>query len=164
MTRKEALEILKPKGTAVEELKATYRLMAFKYHPDRGGNLEVMKLINLAYEFLLENSYCQEEVRVASGSQSSILDEILEVWGKISGLPGISGEVVGTWLWVGGNTFLVKESLKNAGLKFSSNKKSWYWHRSSEFTSRRKFNLTMEDIRNRYGSQLLEPNSKNQLC
>ena len=127
--------------------------MAFKYHPDRGGNLEVMKLINLAYEFLLENSYCQDEVNTANFSHSSILEEILEVWSKVSMLPGIKGECVGTWLWITGNTYPVKESLKAVGLKFSTNKKSWYWHRAVDFAPRKRINLTMEDLRNRYGSQ-----------
>lgn len=162
MTRKEALEILKPEGTSLESLKAAFRKMAFIHHPDKGGSLDMMKLINLAYEYLLENSYCQDEVNMASGK--SILDEILEVWNKISSLPGISGECVGTWLWVSGNTFPVKEILKTVGLKYSNNKKSWYWHRSDEWTPRRKTRLSMADIRNRYGSKILEASTVNQLA
>ena len=161
MTRKEALEILKPEGTSLEALKAAFRKMAFLHHPDKGGSLEVMKLINLAYEYLLENSYCQEDINLGNGK--SILDEIIEVWNKISGLPGISGECVGTWLWVSGNTFPIKDCLKAAGLRFSANKKSWYWHRAEEWAPRRKTRLSMADIRNRYGSQLLETNTANQL-
>ena len=34
----------------MDELKKAYRKLAFKNHPDKGGDLEVMKVINLEYE------------------------------------------------------------------------------------------------------------------
>ena len=34
-------------------VKAAYRQMALKYHPDKGGNNEAMQIINEFYEFIL---------------------------------------------------------------------------------------------------------------
>lgn len=37
------------------EVKKAYRALALKHHPDRGGDQEVMKEINEAYEVLMRN-------------------------------------------------------------------------------------------------------------
>lgn len=34
-------------------------------------------------------------------------------------------ELVGSWLWVSGKTFQVKDSLKDLGFRYSANKLSW---------------------------------------
>ena len=37
---------------SIDDLKHQYKNLAKKYHPDRGGNTEIMKIINLEYEYL----------------------------------------------------------------------------------------------------------------
>ncbi len=39
---------------SLENIKAIYPQMALAFHPDRGGNLEAMKAINLFYQKLVE--------------------------------------------------------------------------------------------------------------
>ena len=41
--------------SSLEEIKRAYRSLALKFHPDRGGNEEHMKVINEAYEYLVKN-------------------------------------------------------------------------------------------------------------
>ena len=38
----------------LEELKAEYRRLAMKYHPDRGGDAETMKAINAEHDEFFE--------------------------------------------------------------------------------------------------------------
>lgn len=38
-----------------EEIKKSYRKLALKHHPDRGGNAETFKLINQAYDVLKDS-------------------------------------------------------------------------------------------------------------
>lgn len=38
------------KSKNLEELKKEYKKLAMMYHPDRGGNIEVMKEINIQYD------------------------------------------------------------------------------------------------------------------
>jgi len=50
----EALEILDlPRFITRDEIKKQYRFLARKYHPDRGGDAEMMERINAAYRLLM---------------------------------------------------------------------------------------------------------------
>ena len=40
-------------------------------------------------------------------------------------LPGLKVELVGAWVWVSGDTFPHKETLKAAGFKWASKRKMW---------------------------------------
>ena len=77
-----------------------------------------------------------------------------EVIEKIIHLPGIDIELCGHWIWVSGDTRPVKETLKAAGLQFASKKIKWYY-RPEEFRITRGGNKTMEQIREKYGSQAI---------
>ena len=59
---------------STEEIKATYKQLAIRNHPDRGGSEEVMKMINLAAETLsnpqLRKDY-DESLRSGQGASQS---------------------------------------------------------------------------------------------
>lgn len=59
---------------STEEIKATYKQLAIRNHPDRGGSEEVMKMINLAAETLsnpqLRKDY-DESLRSGQGANQS---------------------------------------------------------------------------------------------
>ncbi|HZH97186.1 MAG TPA: hypothetical protein VEY06_14940, partial [Flavisolibacter sp.] len=70
---------------------------------------------------------------------------------KIIYLPGIVIEVVGNWIWVTGNTRPLKEVLKAAHFYFAPKKCAWYF-RTEEY-KRRSWGKSLEEIRQRYGSE-----------
>lgn len=41
-----------PRPTTAEELKSLYRKLALEHHPDLGGSEQIMKAINVEYEYL----------------------------------------------------------------------------------------------------------------
>jgi len=154
MTRKEALSILKPAGNTEEDLKAAYRAACRQHHPDHGGNLEMMKLINLSNEFLQTHNWSTWEATNSQGA-ASVADEIMRQWDRVKTWPGIDGEICGTWIWVSGTAWRYKKQLKAAGFKWSSSKAAYYWHPAGyRKKSRRQFQ--MDDIRTMFGSQGLE--------
>ena len=68
-----------------------------------------------------------------------------------NGLQNINIEIVGCWIWVDGNTYEHKDTLKALGFKWAREKKKWYFHTES-FRKRSHKKLSMDDIRNYYGS------------
>jgi hypothetical protein len=139
------------------DVKAIYRRLASKYHPDRaGGCTHKMQLINNALEqfakyFALHATLVIDSQSEANHTDLSLLDTLVK-------LAGVIVEVAGYWIWVSGNTFEHKEILKNLGFKFSKTKKSWYWSPTiSEKKSkiRGKFN-SMNAIRANYSTTRYE--------
>lgn len=83
-------------------------------------------------------------------------DELLrEMLQKVIHLSDITIEIIGNWLWISGNTYQYRKELKELGFKFAGQKKSWYWH-SDAFRKRSHKKLSMDDIRNYYGSTEVE--------
>ena len=74
-----------------------------------------------------------------------------EVLQKIINFDGIEIEIAGQWIWISGNTYSYKKELKEIGFKWASQKKQWFWH-SDKFTKKSHKTLSMDEIRNYYGS------------
>jgi hypothetical protein len=150
MTKKEALTILSPLGNTAEDLKQAYRKAALKYHPDHGGDVEIMKLVNEAYDLLKKETWTIEEKEEAD-QDVSIAEELLQQWNKIKFLYKINGEIAGRWIWVTGETWRHKKILKDIGFRWSPNKFAWYWH-EDDYQKKNGKNYSLDDIRRKYGS------------
>ena len=85
-------------------------------------------------------------------SEDAKLREALQ---QIITFEGINIEIVGCWIWVDGNTYAYKSMLKEIGFKWAREKKKWYFH-TEAFRKRSHKKLSMEDIRNYYGSTEVE--------
>lgn len=148
--------------TTLEELKAQYKKLAFKYHPDCGGDTETMQKINAEYDalhaelkFKHRNAQGEEytsKSRTEWGGTDEAPEEFRDLIDKLIHIPGITVELCGSWLWVTGNTRDVKDDLKALGFRFSSNKSAWYYHRDG-YRKHGKSTKTMDEIRTMYGSQ-----------
>lgn len=86
-------------------------------------------------------------------SEDAKLREVLQ---KIINFDGINIEIVGCWIWIDGNTYGYKDALKEIGFKWAREKKKWYFH-TEAFRKKRHKKLSMDDIRNFYGSTEIEP-------
>ncbi len=157
----QALSILNPKEKSEAGLKKAYKEAAIKNHPDKGGNLEIMKLVNAAYDFLkkCESWWTGEQARKAKKT-TPLTKTMQDLINKIKIFPNCKIEIIGSWLWVSGDTKAVKEELKNLGFKFSFNKKSWYYHEDT-YNKRSKKNFSLNDIRNMHGSEEVQTEKQN---
>jgi hypothetical protein len=139
----------------LDELKKEYRRLVMIHHPDRGGNLETMKAINLEYEQrheALKNAWNATHDDEHKCTETP--EEFREILEKLLKLDGLEIELCGCWLWIGGNTREHKEELKAAGCRWSNNKKMWYWHHIEEGSKWHRGKRTMSEIRTKYGSQV----------
>ena len=129
----------------LEELRKQYKELLKKYHPDNPqGSTEATQDINAEYDKLFRLLKDKHESNAEQTKNKTPYDDMVH-------LSNITIEVCGSWIWVSGNTYPHKEELKQYGLKYASKKKQWYWH-SEAFRKKGKKALSMDDIRNYYGS------------
>ena len=141
----------------LDELKAAYRRLSMKHHPDRGGDTATMQEINAEHDELFERLKKQHNASADEFHQTTETpEEFREIIELLLKLDGLTVELCGSWLWIGGDTRQHKETLKAAGCRWSNNKKLWYWHHAEEGRKWRRGKATMSDIRTKYGSQVFD--------
>ena len=152
---------------SVEECKKLYKKLAFKYHPDRGGDTETMKAINAEFDYVIENNIfksskkdTKKDTKKDYDFSSSQFKDIIEALIK---LEGIEIEITGCFIWVTGNTYPQKDIIKSLGFRYSHNKKAWYIAPPEYFAQKRSYkkSYSMNDIRNKYGSTKFESEGNN---
>jgi hypothetical protein len=96
--------------------------------------------------------------------EMQVSEEIRDMLDRIMFLKGVDIEVIGGWIWITGNTFAVRTTLKSLGFMFSHPKAAWYWHKG-EYRKKNGKLQSMEDMRAFWGSQKVEtqPETSNHL-
>ncbi len=138
----------------MDELKAEYKRLAKRWHPDlEGGNLEAMQQINAEYDRLAKilpkvNAKGERYQPQTRESPEAFRAAVVAV----QNIPGILVELCGEWLWITGNTREHREVFKAAGYRWSANKSAWYWH-EGEYRRSGKKHYSMDEIRMMHGSK-----------
>ena len=147
------------------DLKAQYRRLCKVYNPDKGGSVAQMQAINNEYEALLERflsakpdeEYGEGKWYKTRQEESDIEKKVREAVEKVAHLEGLDIEIIGAWVWVGGNTQTHKDALKAAGY--------WWMHKRKLWAFKGKFSsgngqTSMEEMREKYGSQQVHTKSR----
>ena len=158
----DAAKILNLTGEVTPEIiKMAYRRASSKYHPDKGGSVEMMQAVNQAYDVLKDYN---GQLDAGEGDYSELLNNAINA---IIDLEGIEIEVCGAWVWVTGNTKphakVLGRKEGGAGFYYASKKQAWYYRPADwKSTSRGKFSL--DDFREKHGSQAVKGRSRRQLA
>lgn len=96
------------------------------------------------YEELQLHGFKQE----AQAQETELTQELEKALKKIVTLEGLEIDLVGSWLWVSGETFSFKDILKEAGFKWASKRKKWYF---SEEKAKGKFKGDFEALKQHHG-------------
>jgi len=152
--------------TTLTELRKEYRRLAFIYHPDKGGDTVLMQILNDSYVRLSEK-LIKENEEFSEGRKEyemQVSEEIRQMLDRIMFLKGVDIEVIGGWIWITGNTFAIRTTLKSLGFMFSHPKTAWYWHKG-EYRKKNGKIQSMDEMRGFWGSQKIEnqPETSNQL-
>ncbi len=131
----------------LEELKAEYKQLAKRYHPDLGGDTATMQAINAQYEA----AFNRMNGNATNGTETAA--DFINIISSLMKIRGITVEIVGSWVWCSGDTRPVKDDLKAAGMHWASKKQMWYWH-SGEY-HRGRGTEDMDTIRRKYGSRVV---------
>ena len=152
MTREEILKEFKG-IEGINEAKRIYKQLAKKLHPDVGGDEESFKLLNAIYTDLIEHKiYFSNDIKIDI--------ELEKVISLILHFENIIIELVGSWIWVSGDTKGIKEKLKELGFKWASKKMMWYY---GEMKSKNPTPKSMDEIKAKYGSETLKNEEKKKL-
>jgi len=142
------------KCRTIDEVKTRYKTLAKIFHPDMGGDTKLMQALNAEYAIacaqVLEGDNLSSE---DTEEQIRLSEEYRAVIEKLIVLTGIKIEVVGNWLWVTGNTYPVRQQLKEAGLFYASKKVAWYYRAEEYKTTGSK--KTLDEIKEKYGSETI---------
>lgn len=138
--------------TTMDGLRAEYRRLIKINHPDAGGDENTMKAINLAYEKAVEYIRLHGEKAEADKAAADIPAEFMAVVSAVVACPGLIVEIVGSWVWVTGDTYRNRDRLKASGYKWAAKKAAWYWHTADAGTGRPS-RMSLDDIRDKYGAQ-----------
>lgn len=139
-------------------IKSRYKELAKEHHPDLGGDTEAMKQVNAQYKEVLRGAYQK------AGKSISEIDELfakdlqaMEALQLVIGIEGVTVELCGRWVWVSGDTKVVREKLKIAKFRYAPKKKAWYWRPPDEKSRwNKKGAFSMNQIRDKYGSEDLK--------
>lgn len=156
MTTIEALKIIEPADNSIGALKKAYHEKAMRYHPDRqNGNEEYMKLVNMAYEVLLNAIGKYNVSETKDSDELPLTEQLAKIYDKIKYFSNITIEVAGTWFWITGNTYTYRAELKNMGFKWANKKKAWYFH-EGEYKKETRRNWDLNEIRDKFSAFTLE--------
>lgn len=142
----------------IEDVKEEFKRLAKELHPDNGGDAEQFKIMMNDYTVafnILKSVHRTETGETYTKETEETPEEFAEVIQSIIHLSGITIEIIGSWVWVTGNTYPYREILKENHFFWSKAKKAWYYTGTEE-KSRRRGRYTMEQVRSRYGSQTVK--------
>lgn len=157
----DALSILGVTGEYTPEIiKQAYRKACSTYHPDRNpAGLEMMKMVNQAYDVLRNESGIAQEIPV--NDVSGYGEEIFNALSKIIHL-GFDVEICGSWVWLHGDTKPHKDIIKEAGFMWAPKKKLWYY-RPADYKSKGRGKFSMDEIRSKHGSEKVTMRERSKL-
>ena len=93
-----------------------------------------------------QTTEAQESAIFENDAYRAALDAVINI-------EGIIIEVVGSWIWITGTTYPHRAKFSAAGYIFAGAKKAWYFRTEENRTTRSKKGTTLDDIRNKYGSE-----------
>lgn len=155
-------------GMTVAQIKSAYHKLALANHPDRGGDTATMQEINAAYQRALQSvdgsvSYDENNEPHEYHYNAKRESEVVEFIDQLCKSGVLSAEVesmlIGTWVWMTGDTKPVKEMLKGLGMKWHSKRIAWYWHPAG-YRSFYNKNASLESLAAHYGASRLANKAK----
>lgn len=156
----------------LEELRKQYKELLKRYHPDNAnGSTEATQEINAEYDRLFKVLKDRHESKSADSKENNTKTDfnnmkydfsedqrLREMLNKIIGFHGITIEIIGNWIWAF-DSYGYRKELKELGFKYAGNKKAWYYH-TETFRKKSHKTLSMDDIRNYYGSTEVETDQR----
>lgn len=148
--------------TTLEEVKATFHRLAKELHPDNGGSAEEFKAMMAEYKEAFnrcKNIHKNHEGQTYTKETDETPEQFADLIRTLTRFNGCLVELIGSWIWVTGNTKEYKEELKKLNFKWSSKKAAWYFH-EGEYHKRNGKVYNMEDLRDMWSHKAYQNEQK----
>lgn len=132
----------------IEELKKAYKELAKKLHPDLGGNKEEFQVMNNEYDLLFKSLKNKKANNKTNNKGNDNFKDIINDLIKYNEL---TIEIIGSWLWVSGNTYPLRDTIKNLGLLWSKGRKKWYYTTDTIGANTHYKKKTYDELKQSYG-------------
>jgi len=139
--------------TGLNEAKKIFKKLAKELHPDIGGSEEEFKILKNVYDDIVEH-------KIYFSADCKFDLELEKIISQILHFENITIEVVGSWIWLSGDTKIIKDKLKELNFKWASKKKMWYY---GEMKGKNPKQKSMDEIKNKYGCTTLRSKEKQKL-
>ena len=154
-----------------KDLPSYYKTLIKRYHPDVNSEGEEMsKLVNCAYDILRpewqkSKSFGMDAMKWSwwkseTSNESDYMEKLQNAMQFCRTLEGVETEIIGSWIWLSGETKARKEQIKafsdidSNRFKWHFVKKCWYY-RPTDFKSKKgRGKSSFEEIRAKYGSTI----------
>ena len=160
--------------TTLDEIRSTFRKLALLWHPDRRGDdtTAQMQAINAAYQAALKSidgatfkrhDNDKEYTYRYNAEQEGEVAEKFEAACGLN-LPDIEILLIGTWVWITGNTKPHKDAIKGIGFRFHSKRTAWVWHPKTAHKSRFNPRLSLDDLKDKHGGTAVRTSGRPRLA
>ena len=152
--------------TTEDELKKAYREACKKYHPDKGGSKEAFQALQKDYERIfasVKGIHRKKDGTTYHQTTKEKARDFIHIINELMKHSGLTIEILGSFLWVGGKTKDCKEALKKLGLKYASKKKMWYKAPEGYHGAQHK-EFTIQKIRSIYKNNYSDTTDKNSVA
>ena len=131
----------------LQELKKAYFTLAKELHPDLNGSIEDMQVLNAEYDYLKTTLNNDTTIKnKAYNETASSMEGFKDIINDLIRFNDLEFEIIGTWLYIKGNTFVIKDYLKDQyHCRFSKTHKCWYWFNGIENSNKTRANKKYYD-------------------
>lgn len=143
----------------IEELKEKYRKLVKMLHPDNGGDENEFKAMQSEFTKLykalknIHRAVNGEHYEKDNGSKETA-EQFMDIIEKIIHMDGCVIEIMGSWVWVSGDTKKYADILKEIGFWWSSAKKAWYY--TGGVHQKRRGSYSLNQLRKKWGAVEVE--------
>lgn len=151
-----------------KEAKSLYHKLCRQYHPDISGRdtTAEMQEINAEFERVFEalpkdskskateNNTTERQEQNGNETTRQTAQRFMKIIQRLVKCEGLTIEIVGSWIWLSGDTYKYMRCIKQMGFMYSAKHKKYYL--SDGDSTRRGSRYTFEQICDRYGVEKME--------
>lgn len=143
---------------SIEELKKAYKELVKRLHPDLNEIDTTKQFQEMGNEFEqlqkeLKNKHinCKGEYYE---KETAIDEDFKPIIDRLVTLKNVNIEIIGSWIWLTGETLQYKDLIKSLKFIWSKDKRAWSYHKEDWYKKRSAMKL--EEIRELYGTQKID--------